>query len=105
MEHEEHGGREEKEDRENREKVLVPVRRCETIREEEEVLEGPTDKVWTIPRRWHVYQKEVTKGSNYMETFVLAGKARTVFQLIELKAKLEAARKAELKRKTKKTQR
>jgi len=39
-----------------------------------------------------------------METFVLAGKARTVFQLIELKAKLEAARKAELKRKTKKNQ-
>jgi len=36
-----------------KEKVLVPVRRCETIREE--VLEEPTDKVWTIPRRWHVY--------------------------------------------------
>ena len=37
-----------------------------------------------------------------METFVITGKAKTVFKLIELKAKLEKAQKAEKKKKGKK---
>jgi len=36
-----------------------------------------------------------------MENFVLAGKARTVFKLIELAAKVEKAEKAEKKAKKK----
>lgn len=37
-----------------REKVLVPVKRHETIGEEEN-LEKPVDKTWKIPRRWYVH--------------------------------------------------
>lgn len=48
MEHEKEQKREE---RENREKVLVPVRRREAI-DEEEKLEKWAEKVWKIPRRW-----------------------------------------------------
>jgi len=36
-----------------------------------------------------------------MQNFVIAGKAKTVFRLIELKAKLEAAKKSENKKKSK----
>ena len=36
-----------------------------------------------------------------MESFVIAGKAKTVFRLIELKAKLEQAQKIEKKKKKK----
>ena len=36
-----------------------------------------------------------------METFILAGKAKTVFRLIELKAKLEAEKKAQNNQKRK----
>ena len=44
--------------REEPEKVLVPVRRRETVQEEElqEELEEPREvKVPRIPRRWHIY--------------------------------------------------
>lgn len=51
MEHQEEQKRGEKE---NREKVLVPVRRHEAI-DEEEKLEKPTEHVWKMPRRWRVY--------------------------------------------------
>lgn len=50
MEHEE----ERREDRENKEKVLVPVRRHETVNVEE-ILEESTEKVWKLPCRWHIY--------------------------------------------------
>ena len=40
-------------------------------------------------------------GRYMMQNFVLAGKAKTVFRLIELKAKLEAEKKAENKQKRK----
>jgi hypothetical protein len=43
-----------REDKEIREKVLVPVRRRETV-DEEENLKNPAEKVWKLPRRWHVY--------------------------------------------------
>lgn len=51
MEHEEERKREE---REAREKVLVPVRRHEAVKEEE-IAEEPTEKTWKMPRRWHLY--------------------------------------------------
>jgi len=51
MEHEEKRVKKEKEERE---KVLVPVRREETIHEEEN-LEEPAEKIWKMPRRWRVY--------------------------------------------------
>jgi len=45
--------------REEPEKVLVPVRRRETVQEEEELqeeLEEPQEvKVPRIPRRWHIF--------------------------------------------------
>ena len=42
---------------ETREKVMVPVRRHESANEEEEeITEEPVEpKVWTPPRRWHIY--------------------------------------------------
>ena len=51
MEHEEKRVTKEKEERE---KVLVPVRREEAIREEE-IMEEPAGKIWKMPRRWSVY--------------------------------------------------
>ena len=42
-----------KEDMGNREKVLVPVRRQRAADEEEDL--EPTEKIWKMPRRWHVY--------------------------------------------------
>ena len=43
-----------KEEDEDGERVLVPVRHEETIYEEE-ILEEPAEKAWKIPRRWHIY--------------------------------------------------
>jgi len=44
---------------EDRDKVLVPVLRHETIHEEELSEELPEEsdevKVWEVPRRWRVY--------------------------------------------------
>ena len=51
MEYEEKSGREGKEERE---KVLVPVRREETVYEEESRQE-PAEKIWEMPRRWRAY--------------------------------------------------
>ena len=49
----------EMERQEEREKVLVMVRRCEAIQEEElprELPEEPGEvEVWEAPRRWRVY--------------------------------------------------
>ncbi len=39
---------------EEKEKVLVPVRRREDI-QEEEIPEEPGEEAWEIPRRWRVY--------------------------------------------------
>jgi hypothetical protein len=45
---------------EEKEKVLVPVRRREITKEEEhsdEFLEEPVEvKVWEMPKRWYVYR-------------------------------------------------
>ena len=49
----EHEKEQKREERENREKVLVPVRSREAI-DEEEKLEKRAEKVWKIPRRWRV---------------------------------------------------
>ena len=43
-----------KEEKGNRERVSVPVRRDDTIYDEE-ILEEPIEKIWKIPRRWHIY--------------------------------------------------
>lgn len=43
-----------KEEQERGERVLVPVKRKETINEEE-ILKKPAEKMWRIPRRWRVY--------------------------------------------------
>jgi len=51
MEHEEKSV---KEEREEREKVLVPVRREEAIHEEK-IMEEPAEKIWKMPRRWRAY--------------------------------------------------
>jgi len=44
---------------EEREKVLVPVRRCEPTQKEEILEELPDEttegKIWETPRRWRVY--------------------------------------------------
>ena len=48
MEYEEKGLKEE------REKVLVPVKREESVREEKNT-EEPTEKIWEMPRRWRAY--------------------------------------------------
>jgi hypothetical protein len=43
-----------REEMENKERVFVTVRQQETTNEEE-TLEKPSENVWKIPRRWHVY--------------------------------------------------
>ena len=45
---------EEKSLKEEREKVLVPVRREEAIHEEK-IMEEPAEKIWKMPRRWRAY--------------------------------------------------
>ena len=40
---------------EEKEKVLVSVRRPEVVQEEELPEEPDELEVWEIPRRWHVY--------------------------------------------------
>ena len=48
---------EEMEGKETKEKVMVPAQRRESTNEEEEgkLEELVEPKVWTIPRRWHIY--------------------------------------------------
>jgi hypothetical protein len=43
-----------REDKETREKVLVPVRRREDAAKKEN-LENAPEKLWQLPRRWHIY--------------------------------------------------
>ena len=43
-----------REGRKNREKVLAPVRHHETMVEDKNI-EKLTEKVWKMPRRWHIY--------------------------------------------------
>jgi hypothetical protein len=44
-----------RDEKKNREKVLAPVRHHETIIEGKNI-EKLTEKVWKMPRRWHIYQ-------------------------------------------------
>jgi len=44
-----------KEEGKNREKVLVPVRRQDSVHEEEISEEPSEEKVWKITQRWHIY--------------------------------------------------
>ncbi len=48
---------EDKERKDTREKVMVPVpRHTPANKEEEGIPEEPAEtKVWTPPRRWHIY--------------------------------------------------